>query len=121
MPEQDSAENELDLSPHFFQPANDEHIRREREKARVLRNSQWWKNLRGKGLCYYCQVRFPPKELSMDHIVPIVRGGMSSKSNLVACCKQCNNQKKYLLPIEWQEYLQKLQKAEKRDLSDGKD
>ncbi|HBJ48021.1 MAG TPA: HNH endonuclease, partial [Deltaproteobacteria bacterium] len=27
------------------------------------------------------------------------------KSNLVPCCKSCNNQKKNLLPIEWKEYL----------------
>ena len=35
-------------------------------------------------------------------------GGMSSKSNVVPCCKSCNSKKKYLLPIEWQEYLNDL-------------
>jgi 5-methylcytosine-specific restriction endonuclease McrA len=44
----------------------------------------------------------------MDHIVPIVRGGKSSKSNVVPCCKACNTKKKYLLPSEWQEYMASL-------------
>jgi 5-methylcytosine-specific restriction endonuclease McrA len=41
----------------------------------------------------------------MDHIVPISRGGKSTKGNVVPCCKSCNTAKKQLLPIEWEEYL----------------
>jgi 5-methylcytosine-specific restriction endonuclease McrA len=41
----------------------------------------------------------------MDHIVPIARGGRSTRGNLVAACKSCNNKKKQLLPMEWVEYL----------------
>ena len=93
---------------NFFQAADEEHVRREKAKARDLRNSQWWKNQLGKGQCYYCHNRFPPKELTMDHIVPIVRGGKTTKSNVVTCCKTCNSEKKYLLPIEWEQYLQRL-------------
>jgi 5-methylcytosine-specific restriction endonuclease McrA len=43
----------------------------------------------------------------MDHVVPISRGGKSSKANVVPCCKECNNAKKQLLPIEWEAYLKK--------------
>ncbi len=46
----------------------------------------------------------------MDHLVPLIRGGKSTKSNLVPCCKDCNNKKKHMLPIEWQEYLSSLKK-----------
>jgi 5-methylcytosine-specific restriction protein A len=46
----------------------------------------------------------------MDHIVPLARGGRSTKDNLVACCKECNNKKKTLLPIEWDEYMESLDK-----------
>jgi len=41
----------------------------------------------------------------MDHVVPVVRGGKSSRGNLVPACKECNSRKKYLLPVEWDEYL----------------
>jgi len=46
----------------------------------------------------------------MDHIIPLIRGGKSTKNNIVAACKSCNSKKKYLLPIEWDEYLQRLNK-----------
>ena len=95
---------------NFFEPEDEDFIKREKNKAREMRKSQWWKNLKGQGNCYYCKGRFHPSDLTMDHIVPIVRGGRTTKSNIVACCKECNNQKKYLLPIEWQEYLEKLKK-----------
>jgi 5-methylcytosine-specific restriction endonuclease McrA len=41
----------------------------------------------------------------MDHVVPIARGGLSTKGNLVTACKACNTKKKQLLPMEWQAYL----------------
>jgi 5-methylcytosine-specific restriction protein A len=30
----------------------------------------------------------------------------------VPACKDCNNKKKYLLPIEWEEYLKTLEQTE---------
>ncbi len=44
----------------------------------------------------------------MDHIVPIIRGGRSVRSNVVPACRECNAKKKYLLPVEWEEYLERL-------------
>lgn len=79
---------------------DEKHIAREREKARELRRSSWWKNELAKGICHYCGGHFPPDELTMDHIVPVVRGGRSTRGNVVVCCKECNNAKKYLTPVE---------------------
>jgi 5-methylcytosine-specific restriction protein A len=50
----------------------------------------------------------------MDHIIPIIRGGKSTKNNLAAACKDCNNKKKHMLPMEWDEYLKGF-----RDKADG--
>ena len=94
------------LNCEFF-PVDEDQIRREKSKARELRNSQWWKNLRGKGVCYYCKKRFPARQLTMDHVIPVSRGGKSKKGNIVPCCKECNNKKKYLLPVEWEKYLER--------------
>ena len=79
---------------------DDVHVTRERTKARELRNSSWWKQQLSTGICYYCKKKFNPEELTMDHIVPVVRGGKYTKGNVVACCKECNNKKKYLTPVE---------------------
>ena len=89
----------------FIIQVNEEDIRKEREKARALRKTRWWKQRLGRGLCHYCRRRFPPAQLSMDHIVPIIRGGKTTKGNVVTVCKECNNKKKYLLPMEWEAYL----------------
>ncbi len=82
------------------------HIKSERRKARELRGSQWWKRRCAKGFCHYCGQPTLPKELTMDHIVPIARGGKSTKGNIVPACKACNNKKRQLLPMEWEAYLE---------------
>ena len=81
--------------------ADETEIRREKAKARELRASQWWKRKCAKGLCHYCGRQVPPGELTMDHIVPIARGGKSTRGNVVPCCKDCNTRKKDQLPMEW--------------------
>lgn len=95
---------------HFFEAADEDHVRREKAKAKEFRNSQWWKNVKGCGECSYCKSRVHPSELTMDHRVPIIRGGRSIKGNLVPCCKECNEKKKYMLPIEWNGYIKSLNK-----------
>ena len=96
---------EMDSS--FFIP-DDKDIKREKDKARSLRKTEWWRKKLEKGVCYYCNQNVGRSELTMDHIVPLSRGGKSKKGNLVPACKECNNKKKYLLPMEWQEYLKTL-------------
>ena len=87
----------------------DEHVlRKEKAKARRLRQSAWWQRRIGEGICYYCHQRVGREKLTMDHVVPLSRGGKSTKGNIVAACKECNNKKKYLLPLEWDEYLKSL-------------
>lgn len=85
-----------------------EDLQKEKNKARALRQTQWWKRRRAKGICFYCNRPTPPGELTMDHIVPLSRGGRSTKGNLVPACKECNTQKKQLLPMEWEQYLERL-------------
>jgi len=93
---------------------SEESIRREKERARDLRHTQWWKRKCDKGICYYCGRSIPPKQLTMDHIVPLGRGGKSTKGNVVPVCKECNNKKRYLLPMEWEEYLEGMGKKLER-------
>jgi len=86
----------------FIAVLSDEEIKRERAKARELRQSQWWKRRRGAGICHYCGKKVSPAELTMDHLVPLIRGGRSTKGNLVPACKPCNNAKKNRLAFEWE-------------------
>jgi 5-methylcytosine-specific restriction endonuclease McrA len=94
----------------FISYVTEEERRKEKEKAQKLRKSQWWKRKCAGGICYFCGQKILPKDLTMEHVVPVIRGGKSSRGNLVPACKECNNKKKYLLPLEWEEYLDRLNK-----------
>lgn len=91
----------------------EEFIKREKIKARKLKNTKWWRKKIEKGLCYYCGRKVPPKELTMDHKIPLSCGGTSERLNLVPACKDCNAKKKYLLPWEWEEYLKILKEGKR--------
>lgn len=97
----------------YLSTVTEAELRREREKARALRASQWWKRRIAAGRCHYCDRQVGPRALSMDHVVPLIRGGRSIRGNVVPACKECNNKKKSLLPVEWEEYLRRL--AERED------
>ena len=81
--------------------ADEATLKRERQKARELRKSDWWTNQVGRGFCYYCEAAVAPSELTMDHKTPVIRGGRSTKNNLVPACKPCNNEKKHMVLGEW--------------------
>jgi hypothetical protein len=91
----------------FVVTASHADIRRAKEEARALRQTQWWQRQLDRGVCHYCQRTVPREELTMDHLVPIIRGGPSTRGNVVPACKVCNNKKKYLLPVEWEDFLNK--------------
>lgn len=48
--------------------------------------------------CAYCA---EAKPLTMDHIVPVVRGGRHSIGNLLPACRSCNARKRTRLIVEW--------------------
>ncbi len=89
----------------WFDGVSDETIRRERAKARELRKTRWWQQKTASGICYYCGTHVVHRELTMDHLVPLTRGGRSTRDNLVPCCKSCNTKKKSMLPVEWEDYI----------------
>ena len=84
----------------FLVEVSDDEIRHERAKARALRDAQWWKRKRAAGVCHHCGGALPPRALTMDHLVPIIRGGKSTKGNVVPSCKACNSGRKHALPFE---------------------
>lgn len=96
------------LPDMFSDTPDDGTIKREKLKARELRHSEWWKRKCAKGICHYCGTVVKPLDLTMDHVIPVSRGGKSTKANVVPACKDCNNKKRILLPMEWIEYMDRL-------------
>ena len=56
--------------------------------------------LRDRNTCQYCGEVLPSSELTLDHVAPRSRGGLSTWENLVACCHGCNRQKGDRMPLE---------------------
>lgn len=53
---------------------------------------------RYRGQCAYCD----SKATSLDHVIPISRGGVDGIGNLIPACWSCNSSKHQKLIIEWQ-------------------
>ena len=84
----------------MFEGPDEKAIKREKEKGRTLRHSQWWQARLSAGICHYCGKTFKREELTMDHVVPLSRSGKSVKGNVVVSCKPCNSEKKHHTPVD---------------------
>ncbi|MCI0548018.1 MAG: HNH endonuclease [Candidatus Rokubacteria bacterium] len=93
------------MADRFPPHLDDGEIRREKARARALRASAWWKRRLAEGRCHYCRRQVGAPALTMDHVVPLIRGGRSFRANLVACCKDCNSKKQSLLAWEWDAFV----------------
>ncbi|MBI3598449.1 MAG: HNH endonuclease [Nitrospirae bacterium] len=90
-------------TPPLFE-ADEDAIAHEKNKGRLLRTSSWWKQKCAQGVCSYCGNKVAPSEITMDHVVPLIRGGRSVHGNLVPACKPCNNKKRAQLLMDWEDF-----------------
>lgn len=67
--------------------------------AVIKRDGRW---------CRYCDIEVSewfgdghPQFLTLDHVIPLSRGGMGTADNLVVACSSCNNAKANLLRDEF--------------------
>lgn len=57
--------------------------------------------IRDKGICGICCRFIPPDCFTIDHIIPISKGGTYDYDNLQCCCKKCNQLKDDALPDDF--------------------
>lgn len=50
--------------------------------------------------CPYCRKAMDPREKTLDHVIPVSRGGAHSITNVTVCCRQCNTVKHARTPEE---------------------
>lgn len=86
--------------PNSYLFVDEKQRKKEKEKARLAKKKRWWQEKCAAGICYYCKKKFPPKELTMDHIVPLSRGGTTTPGNTVPACRDCNKNKGVDTPID---------------------
>ena len=72
-------------------------IRRPRPQMRLTRREVF---VRDRYTCQYCGIQPGPEELTVDHVVPRSRGGVSSWENCVLACVECNKRKADRSPLQ---------------------
>lgn len=78
-----------------------EKIRRAKKRANggSFRKKDWLRMLnKYNGLCAYC---YKKKATTIDHIIPVKRGGTSFIGNLLPACFSCNSSKQDKTIFEW--------------------
>ena len=71
-----------------------------RRASREVRFSRANIYQRDKYVCQYCGVKYPAEDLTFDHVIPQVQGGMATWENIVTACLSCNNRKGGRTPRE---------------------
>lgn len=63
--------------------------RSRRHRSRLLRENPF---------CYYCGIELDMVTSTIDHVVPLSRGGTWERNNLVLACQGCNQDKSSIYP-----------------------
>ena len=56
--------------------------------------------------CHWCWEKFPINKLTLDHVIPLSKGGSDTKDNLVPACAHCNCSKRAKDPEEFNKTLE---------------
>ena len=72
-------------------------INKKRDIVRFTRNNVL---LRDHYTCQYCGDKPPIRELTLDHVKPIVKGGKKTWENIITACRNCNLKKGGRTPEE---------------------
>ena len=83
-----------------------------------VKDKNWWRNWsenrvdivkfkkESENICHYCGKKITNKdELTVDHVVPVSKGGENEKDNFVISCKTCNREKSNLSAERYTEFL----------------
>lgn len=91
---------------HARNPTHDRRRQHRRRAAMLAGGSYTERDLlrllrRHDGLCAYCTNAAAD---TIDHVIPLVRGGRNTIGNLLPACRRCNSKKHARLLIEWRSH-----------------
>lgn len=101
----------LSLANSAYKKSHPEKVRQWNEKRRALQydktpiaelltEAQWRDILdQYRHRCAYCGKK--SERLTMDHVIPLSKGGKHSANNVVPACQHCNSSKGAKTPEEW--------------------
>lgn len=68
-----------------------------------------------KGKCAYCGIDINYKEMQIDHVTPLHRGGTDTQDNRFPACRSCNHYKSTLTLEEFKEAIERFNGVLLRD------
>lgn len=68
-------------------------LRHVRPRRRTIQPNRHNLLMRDQLTCQYCGTTAHPGDLTIDHVVPLSKGGTSTWENLVIACRRCNGRK----------------------------
>lgn len=73
------------------------------QAEKVTRNSGKAKRakqrlLKTKPFCHWCDARLTPETATLEHIVPLKRGGLDHHNNMTLACEKCNQGRGHNMP-----------------------
>lgn len=71
-----------------------EHNRRAQLGSKMSANVFYYVISRDESKCQYCRKPLAEEEITLDHIIPVSRGGTNDSDNLCVACRSCNGKKK---------------------------
>lgn len=48
--------------------------------------------------CYWCRCELTRETMTLDHVIPLSRGGLNNANNYVAACEPCNTKRGSSMP-----------------------
>lgn len=77
------------------------HLNKYPETVRITRTQL---NLKQDYRCFYCLIKMKSNESTVDHLIPLARGGTWNMDNLVASCNNCNQMKGSMTVSEFNKF-----------------
>lgn len=102
---------ELSKARRLANPSKAEHISKERKKRIAQSNDKTIttqflvEEFEKTKKCVYCGCKLNEDNKSLDHLIPLIRGGLHSRSNVIVCCLTCNLKKNDKSFPDWLERL----------------
>ena len=86
--------------PHIL--ANNHARRHARTENQEITKTEWLLVMEECGWrCFYCDIKLDKQNRSVDHFIPLAKGGRHSIEILVAACRSCNSSKKDKYYHQW--------------------
>lgn len=98
------------LHSKLYKQRHPHKVREQINRRRALKESapgditieEFWASCDRRGWeCSYCHDALTKASATMDHVVPLSRGGSNGIDNIAPCCRRCNASKGNRLLSEW--------------------